>query len=511
MNAGRRRGRGSKKSPPPHPTESLQFLMDDDVADDDGRSSSPPLPPLPAVGVDVDVDDDATSVPRNRSNRKRSATTENAGGDTSSSSSSSMSSKRRGKDKPTPTPPTLSSDPRLVRALAEATYEARVDPYRGIAPFFSLSSAIDGKNNADCNNRPRRHGGTVDDDRMMEDEGMGGGGGGGGGMVGIPPMISERPLLHSSTDDVEREWACERCTLLNSRGNANCEACGASRHAAGNPIDDVDDDEDDDCDDFRGGGGKDGGIVARRRRVGGRTSNTNRSSSGFAIDVGNSPDAPARHARAASRSSTMRAKDGSTAHDALVDPDEARSPWLGCRDAVFVVSGDNHDGWSFRSVGRGREEGGDDNTTANARMVDVDADADDVVIDDGERGRREGGDDTTDDGTVILVKCGCPTVDGWAEAELEEYSKRLVADAKRIGKRKKGGAGGRGAVVALNECGRGKRDDGNFIDKSQNDRHGPETVHSAPSSREAHLICGGRKRDAGMLHPCDFNPVSDGQ
>jgi hypothetical protein len=424
-----------------------------------------------------------------------------------------MSSKRWGKGKPTPTSPTLSSDPYLVRALEEATYEARVDPYRGIAPFFSLSSAIDGKNNDDCNNRPRRHGGTVDDNRMMEDEGMGGEGGGGGGMVGIPPMISERPPLRSSTDDVEREWACEQCTLLNSRGNANCEACGASRLAAGTPIDDNDDgdNDNDDYDDFRGGGGKDGGIVSRRRRVGGRASNTNRSSSGFAVDVGNSPDPAARCARAASRSSpTMPAEDGSTAHDALVDPDEARSPWLGCRDAVFVVSGDNHDGWSFRSVGRGREEGGEDNTTANARIVDVDAYADDIVIDDGERGRREGGDDTTDDGTVILVKCGCPTVDGWAEAELEEYSKRLAADAKRIRKRKRGGAGGRGAVVASNESGRGKRDDGDSMDKSQNDQHGPENLHSAPSSRKAHLICGERKRDVGTMHPCDFNPVSDG-
>ena len=125
-NAGRRRGR---KHPPTHQTESLQFLLDD------GHFSSPPLPPA----VDVDVD---AAVPRNKGNRSRKQTAGNTCGATSSSSS-----KRRGK----PSTPTLSSDPRVVRALEEAEYEAGVDPYRGMAPFFSLTNAID-NNNDDSGN-----------------------------------------------------------------------------------------------------------------------------------------------------------------------------------------------------------------------------------------------------------------------------------------------------------------------------------------------------------------------
>ncbi len=85
----------------------------------------------------------------------------------------------------------------------------------------------------------------------------------------------------------------------------------------------------------------------------------------------------------------------------------------------------------------------DDNTMTNARIVDVDAKPDDVdfVINDGEWGRREGGDDTTDDGTNILVKCGCPTVDGWAEAELE---RRTVSDSPWM---QRGSGRGRGAEL----------------------------------------------------------------
>jgi hypothetical protein len=146
------------------------------------------------------------------------------------------------------------------------------------------------------------------------------------------------------------------------------------------------------------------------------------------------PPIPPLDARA-SCSRTMRAKDGSTTHNVLVDPNEARSP-CGWNVAMpySLSQGDNHDGWSFRSVRRRQMEGVVDNTTQYACIVDVDVDADDVdvVINDGEQGRREGGDDTTDDRTIILVKCGCPTVDGWAEAELEEYSKRLAADARGI-------------------------------------------------------------------------------
>ena len=51
---------------------------------------------------------------------------------------------------PTPPPPeesTLQSHPRLSRIMEEAQYEAYVDPFRGILPFFSLSYNNDDNNN----------------------------------------------------------------------------------------------------------------------------------------------------------------------------------------------------------------------------------------------------------------------------------------------------------------------------------------------------------------------------
>ena len=109
---------------------------------------------------------------------------------------------------------------------------------------------------------------------------------------------------------------------------------------AENLIDDIDDsdDNDDDYDDFRGGGGKDGGIGAPRRCMGGRKSNSNRSSSGFAIDVENSPDPAARCARIllphdagqGRQYNAQRARRSQRGQESL---------WLECRDAVFVVSG----------------------------------------------------------------------------------------------------------------------------------------------------------------------------
>ena len=71
----------------------------------------------------------------------------------------------------------------------------------------------------------------------------------------------------------------------------------ASQHTASTLVEDVDDDNNDDnnnknYDDFCGSGGKDGGILAHCC-VGGRTLNSNRSLSGYVIDVGNSHDAAA--------------------------------------------------------------------------------------------------------------------------------------------------------------------------------------------------------------------------
>jgi hypothetical protein len=453
------------RKPPPHPTESLQTL-------DARRPSSPP----PPSAIDEKDDDDdggdvvvavAVVPPHRKGRRGRNATMVGIGGASSSSSS------RRGK-------PPLASNPRVARALAEAEYEALVDPYRGMAPSFSLTNAID------FNRDNNRLDGFVDDDRMVDERGMGGGG-------GIPPISSSVERPHRSSSDIEREWPCDNCTLLNPSRNTVCEACGGTprHHAAcgvhGGPIPGIryeDGDGGNDDDEFRGGGGKDGEV--NRRRVDGRESSSNCNDP--------SSDAAARD----SRESTSRSREEGAMMNAMVDPDEIRSPWVACRDAI-VVSGDG-DAWSFHNIGRGRE--------VESEMTEVD-DIAVVVIDHDDEHRREEN-DTTNDGVPILVKCGCPTVDGWAEAELEAYGKRLIADAKKTAKRKKGGAGRQDGVATSNKNarnnggGRGKCEDDDSIVKSQNR---PENFDSRPS-RNAHLICGERKHDAGTLHPCDFNPVS---
>ena len=49
------------------------------------------------------------------------------------------------------------------------------------------------------------------------------------------------------------------------------------------------------------------------------------------------------------------------------------------------------------------------------------------------------------------MKYKCLTVDGWAEAKLEAYSKQLIADAKMTAKRNKGETERQEAVSTSNE------------------------------------------------------------
>jgi hypothetical protein len=66
-----------------------------------------------------------------------------------------------------------------------------------------------------------------------------------------------------------------------------------------------------------------------------------------------------------------------------------------------------------------------------------------------DRGGHKRGEDTNNNWGPILVKCGCPAVDGWAKAKLEAHSKRLIADAKKTAKRKKCGAGRQEARIRM--------------------------------------------------------------
>ena len=99
----------------------------------------------------------------------------------------------------------------------------------------------------------------------------------------------------------------------------------------------------------------------------------------------------------------------------MVDPDETDSPWVGC---CHVINNDCCGGdWSFHNVG-----GCDDEEGEMEEVVDIDED------------------DVTNNGAVaILVNCGCPTVDGLAEAELDAYTKTLtpIANAKKKAKERK--------------------------------------------------------------------------
>jgi hypothetical protein len=92
-------------------------------------------------------------------------------------------------------------------------------------------------------------------------------------------------------------------------------------------------------------------------------------------------------------------------------------------------------------------------------------------------GGNEGGEDTTNNRGFIFVKCWCQTMDGWAEAELEAYSKWLIANARKTTKRKKGGAGRQEAVLMSDKIARnngggcGKCEDDDSIVKLQNGQH----------------------------------------
>jgi len=86
---------------------------------------------------------------------------------------------------------TMQSHPRLVRIMEEANYEAYVDPYRGIVPFFSVSFNNNNKNN-----------------EANYLDGSCGGRGGGEAIIGMQsPWIQCAPVLQQQqTQDSPFSW-----------------------------------------------------------------------------------------------------------------------------------------------------------------------------------------------------------------------------------------------------------------------------------------------------------------
>jgi len=90
---------------------------------------------------------------------------------------------------------TMQSHPRLVRIMEEANYEAYVDPYRGIVPFFSVPFNNNNKNN-----------------EANYLDGSCGGRGGGEAIIGMQsPWIQCAPVLQQQqTQDAPFSWKFER-------------------------------------------------------------------------------------------------------------------------------------------------------------------------------------------------------------------------------------------------------------------------------------------------------------
>ena len=87
-----------------------------------------------------------------------------------------------------------SHHPRLVRIMEEANYEAYVDPYRGIVPFFSVSF-----NNNNQNNEANYLDGSC------------GGSGGGEAIIDMQsPWIQCAPVLQQQTQGAAFSWKFER-------------------------------------------------------------------------------------------------------------------------------------------------------------------------------------------------------------------------------------------------------------------------------------------------------------
>ena len=89
---------------------------------------------------------------------------------------------------------TMQSHPRLVRIMKEANYEANVDPYRGIVPFFSVPFNNNNKNN-----------------EANYLDGSCGGSGGGEAIIDQSPWIECAPVLQQQqTQDAPFSWKFER-------------------------------------------------------------------------------------------------------------------------------------------------------------------------------------------------------------------------------------------------------------------------------------------------------------
>ena len=118
--------------------------------------------------------------------------------------------------------------------------------------------------------------------------------------------------------------------------------------------------------------------------------------------------------------------------------------------------------------------------------------------------------DSNNNNVALLVQCDCPTVNKWAKDEMETYNSQINAKKKKRGKkRKKNGSENNNS--SADEMKSGDDDDDSIMILLGNNKNNDEKT---ALNRAPRLIFGERKKDststdATLLHPCDYNPVSE--
>ena len=95
-----------------------------------------------------------------RSTRSKSSTTNtNTSNNNKIVQSINATARKRPPSKKKKNNPTIRSDPLIIQALEEANYEAYIDPYRGIMPYFSVSFPSSNNGSGGSNNNSSSGGG----------------------------------------------------------------------------------------------------------------------------------------------------------------------------------------------------------------------------------------------------------------------------------------------------------------------------------------------------------------
>ena len=380
----------------------------------------------------------------------------------------------------------LSEDPHYVAAMREANYGAYVDPYRGMllsdvsmgvaAAAAAAAAAV--TNTSGAGKEINRGGRNDNNDQNGREEEVLKEGEGSEKLASTESILraAKREVLREEEDALrpselsplsttitmgvinqpnrrQRQWQCTQCTLLNLNRFTKCEVCGLARRSGGGLMGTTNHCRDDEP------------IPSSLS-----SSVSTHVDGDDNVDVAPSPspDQLPQFSSSASQGDWMNGMVNLT------------NPWVGCCNAI------NCSTWTFanasqwkkvrpntiREIGNFKEDGG-----GNVIAINYEDDE-----------RRVGCGDGREEEAAILVKIGCPTVDGWADIELDAYNKKLNKDAKKKSNNKRKGSGGGKRVNAV-----GMKNENSIITELQDIENMRQETDISPSVRNTQFICGKRK------------------